>query len=73
MERLIDLKHFLVIKVEHLDQLLLDLDIILPHSSDNYMLTLILANIFAYLVIFLFVYLLLKISKKIFRRRRRLF
>ena len=73
MERLIDLKHFLVIKVEHLDQLLLDLDIILPHSSDNYMLTLILANIFAYLVIFLFIYLLLKISKKIFRRRRRLF
>lgn len=73
MGQLIDIEKFLIVKCEHLDTLILNLGLVLDKSDNNYLLTLIVANIFAYLVIILFIYLMLKINKHIFKRNRRLF
>lgn len=70
MERLIDITLFFIIKVPQFDELITTLGLNLDKSSDIYLSTLILTNIFAYLVIYLFIMLLLKILKKLFRKRR---
>jgi len=71
MERLIDIKHVLIINVEQFDILLNSLGIELLHNNDSYMPSLILTNIFAYVVIVLFIQLLIKITKTLFKSRRR--
>lgn len=73
IEQLIDIQKFLIVKSEHLDTLILNLGVNLNKTNDTYLLTLILANIFAYLVIYIFIALLLKISKHLFKRNRRIF
>lgn len=71
--QLIDIEKFLVVKCEHLDTLILNLGLNLDKTNNNYLLTLIMANIFAYLVIYIFIALILKISKHIFKKNRRIF
>lgn len=73
MERLIAIENFFIIKDVQLEEIALNLGINLTKNSDNYFLTLVLTNIFAYLVIYLFIKLVLRITKIFFKTKRRLF
>ena len=70
MERLIDISNFFIVKPNHLDEIITDLGLNLTINSELYLVTLILANIFAILIIYLFIKLILYILKKLFRRRK---
>lgn len=70
MERLINIETFFVIKCADLDVLINSLGLAINKTSDIYLLTLILCNIFAYLVIYLFIKLAIKITKILFKKRR---
>lgn len=70
MERLIDISNFFIVKPSHLNDLILNLGLNLDTNSEVYLITLILANIFAIIVIFIFIKLILFILKKLFRRRK---
>ena len=70
MERLINISNFFIVKPNHLDEIITDLGLNLTIHSELYLVTLILANIFAILIIYLFIKLILYILKKLFRRRK---
>ena len=70
MERLINIANFFIVKPSHLDAIITELSLNLTINSDVYLLTLILANIFAVLIIYVFIRLILFILKKLFRRRK---
>jgi len=70
MERLIDISNFFIVKPNHLDEIITQLGLNLTINSEVYLITLILANIFAILIIYLFIKLILYILKKLFRRRK---
>lgn len=70
MERLINISNFFIVKPNHLDEIITDLGLNLTINSELYLVTLILANIFAILVIYIFIKLILYILKKLFRRRK---
>lgn len=70
MERLIDISNFFIVKPNHLDEIITQLGLNLTINSELYLVTLILANIFAILVIYIFIKLILYILKKLFRRRK---
>ncbi len=70
MERLINISNFFIVKPNHLDEIITDLGLNLTINSELYLVTLILANIFAILIIYLFIKLILYILKKLFRRRK---
>ena len=70
MERLIDISNFFIVKPNHLDEIITHLGLNLTINSEVYLITLILANIFAILIIYLFIKLILYILKKLFRRRK---
>lgn len=70
MERLINISNFFIVKPNHLDEIITDLGLNLTINSEVYLITLILANIFAILIIYLFIKLILYILKKLFRRRK---
>lgn len=71
MERLINIELFLIIKSTQLNELITNLNLNLSVDSELYLATLVLVNIFAYLVMYLFVKLIFIIQKKIFRGMRR--
>ena len=70
MERLIDISNFFIVKPSHLNEIIAELNLNLSINSEVYLLTLILANIFAVLIIYLFIKLILFMPKKLFRRRK---
>ena len=70
MERLINISNFFIVKPNHLDEIITQLGLNLTINSELYLVTLILANIFAILIIYLFIKLILYILKKLFRRRK---
>lgn len=70
MERLINISNFFIVKPNHLDEIITQLGLNLTISSEVYLLTLILANIFAVLIIYIFIKLVLFMLKKLFRRRK---
>lgn len=70
MERLIDLGTFLIIKCEDLDLIIEQLGLNLQRNDNIYLLTLIVCNIFAYIVIYIFIKLAIKIIKFLFKKRR---
>lgn len=72
MERLIDIKNFLIINVNNFDELLSNLQITLSHENGNYITALIITNIFGYMVIFLMLFTLNLMLKKVFKQRRHL-
>ena len=69
MERLINIETFFIIKCSDLDILIDSLQLTLDKTSDKYLLTLILCNIFAYLVIYLFIKLAIRVTKTLFKKR----
>jgi len=69
MERLIDLTKFLIIKPTNLDEMIEQLGLNLSKSDPVYLATLIAANIMAIIVIYLFITLVLKLTKKITGRK----
>lgn len=70
MERLIKIENFFIIKATQLDEIASALNLNFTRSNDTYLLTLVMLNIFAYLVIYLFIKLAIRIKRKIFKRRR---
>ena len=70
MERLIDITNFFIVKPTHLDTIINSLNLNLTNSDPNYLSTLIIANIFAVIVIFLFIKCVRIVLKKLFRKRR---
>lgn len=70
MERLISISNFFIVKPDHLNEVISSLGLNLTVNSEIYLLTLILANIFAILIIYIFIRLILFILKKTFRRRK---
>lgn len=70
MERLINISNFFIVKPNHLDEIITQLGLNLTINSELYLVTLIIANIFAILVIYIFIKLILYILKKLFRRRK---
>ena len=70
MERLIKIENFFIIKATQLDEIASTLNLNFTRSNDTYLLTLVMLNIFAYLVIYLFIKLAIRIKRKIFKRRR---
>lgn len=70
MERLISISNFFIVKPDHLNEVISSLGLNLTVNSEVYLLTLILANIFAILIIYIFIRLILFILKKAFRRRK---
>lgn len=73
MERLIAIENFFIIKAPQFDEIIQNLNLNLTTNDSVYLLTLILINIFAYLVIYIFIKLALRITAKLFRRRKRVF
>lgn len=73
MERLITIENFFIIKAQQLEEIAINLGVSFDKTNDSYLLTLVMINIFAYLVIYLFIKLIFRITKKIFRRTRRVF
>lgn len=73
MERLIAVENFFIIKVPQFEEIIQNLNLNLTTNDSVYLLTLILINIFAYLVIYIFIKLALRITTKLFRRRKRVF
>lgn len=73
MERLIAIENFFIIKAPQFDEIIQNLNLNLTTNDSVYLLTLILINIFAYLVIYFFIKLALRITAKLFRRRKRVF
>lgn len=72
MERLIDIETFLVIKCNDLDLLIQSLNLNLTSNSELYLLTLIVCNIFAYIIIYFFIKIAIKVLKFIFKKRSNL-
>ena len=70
MERLISISNFFIVKPSHLNEIITELGLNLTINSEVYLLTLILANIFAILIIYIFIKLILFLLKKAFRRRK---
>ncbi|MBO5179091.1 MAG: hypothetical protein J6B87_01935 [Clostridia bacterium] len=70
MERLIDITKFFIIKQDQFEQIIEELGVNLSVNNPNYLSSLIIVNVFAYGIIFLFMYVLLKLRKRIFRKRR---
>lgn len=73
MERLIAIENFFIIKVPQFNEIIQKFNLNLTTNDSVYLLTLILINIFAYLVIYIFIKLVLRITAKLFRRRKRVF
>lgn len=70
VEKLISIEKFFVVKQVHYDLLLEELNITITHDS-NYFMGLLLANIFAYLVIIVFLFALFYVLRRIKRMIRR--
>lgn len=69
MERLIEITNFFIVKPSHLNEIISSLGLNLSINSEIYLLTLISANIFAILIIYIFIKMILFILKKAFARR----
>lgn len=67
----IDISKFLIISPANLDSILLSLGLNLQRINDYYTITLLVANIFAYLVIFMTLFIAINFYNKFLSRRFR--
>lgn len=70
---LIDISKIMIVKPINLDSFLIDIGSNLTTADPNYAITLLLANIFAYLFIILFMFCIFIVLRNVKRRIRRIF
>lgn len=73
MKSIIDLSKFLIISTSQFDNLVQIVNCNLTQTSDMYMITYLFANLFAYIIIFLFLKLVMWVYFQIFSKKERNF